>query len=127
MPRNNIRYSLICEFCKKDFVAMRKDAKTCGDRCRQQRKRKSDHPIDWLLYKEHWLYKMYNSERTLLYVGVTSNAWVRLEGHMKEKKSWTDNISSITWQRYPDKPSALEAETKSIVTELPVYNIRVKG
>lgn len=124
MSRNNVRYTLSCQYCNNEFIALRKDAKTCGSKCRQQRKRKSDYPIDWLLHKEHWLYKMYNREGVLLYVGITSNAHMRIESHIKEKKGWTDDIVAISWLRYPDKPTALVAERHSIVTEFPVYNIK---
>lgn len=124
MSRNKVRYTLLCQLCNAEFIALRKDAKTCGPKCRQQRKRKSDYPLDWLLYKEHWLYKMYNSEGILLYVGVTSNARNRIEGHIKEKKSWTDSIVTISWLRYSDKPTALVAERQSIDNEYPVYNIK---
>ncbi len=124
MPRNKVSYTIKCELCDKDFIALRKDAKTCGDRCRQQRRRISESPVDWLLHKEHWVYRMFDSSNTLLYIGCTSNPTNRVQSHTKkDKKLWAKEVTLITWIHYPDKISAREAETNAIQLEHPLYNL----
>lgn len=124
MSRNNVRYTIKCELCDKEFVALRKDAKTCSDRCRQQRRRISEYPVDWLLHRDHWVYRMFDTSNTLLYVGCTSSPTNRLQSHIKkDKKLWAKEVTLITWMHYSDKVSALEAESRAIHLEKPLYNI----
>ena len=71
------------------------------------------------------LYRHYDSEGTLLYVGISLSALMRLMQH-KENADWFLDITKITIQNFPTRQKALDAETQAIVTENPKHNIAKK-
>lgn len=71
----------------------------------------------------HILYRFWNAEDVLLYVGITCNPAKRLERH-KGEKPWWNEIASITMEHFTDRASLREAERAAIETEEPLYNIR---
>lgn len=75
---------------------------------------------------EHIVYRFYDVEGALLYVGVTKEPYKRWEHHEK-KKSWFREMAVITRSFYPDKESSYEAERRAIITERPRYNITHNG
>ncbi|MGV9226433.1 GntR family transcriptional regulator [Streptomyces albogriseolus] len=67
------------------------------------------------------LYKLYNEEDALLYVGVTNNTRVRWAKHATDKAWWGEvSRQEITW--YADRISALAAEKEAIQRDQPRYN-----
>lgn len=73
----------------------------------------------------HHLYRWYDAESTLLYVGISLNAYSRAATHMLYS-SWTDTATRIEIERYPDRDSVEAAEKEAIRTENPVHNIAHK-
>lgn len=55
------------------------------------------------------LYRHYDSDGTLLYVGVAVNAVRRTREHIK-RSDWYDEISRIEIEKFSDRNAALNAE-----------------
>lgn len=68
------------------------------------------------------LYRYFNADGVLLYVGVSSNAAVRAAQH-KGNKSWWGQVSRIDIQRFGTRREAFDAELVAIRTEYPKYNV----
>lgn len=67
------------------------------------------------------LYRYFNSEGQLLYVGITKNQFHRLQAHSKMAE-WFPHVATATFQHFDSRPLALKAETHAIGTELPKFN-----
>ena len=67
------------------------------------------------------LYRFYDSEDALLYVGITKNITQRWSQH-KKTKSWWRKVASreVVW--FDSRPRALLAERRAIVAERPLHN-----
>ena len=72
------------------------------------------------------LYRHFNSEGRLLYVGVSLSAIGRLAGH-RTKSDWFPNIARVEIETLPDRISALCAEKDAIANESPQFNVRHQG
>jgi predicted GIY-YIG superfamily endonuclease len=72
--------------------------------------------------QEHIVYRMFNDDGELLYVGVTSS-FLRRMGDHKRDKPWYDEIGSIERWRYTTREAANQAEWEAIQTENPRHNI----
>lgn len=71
------------------------------------------------------LYRFFDSDGTLLYVGITS--WV--EGRFSEHrrlKPW-EKVAVITLEHLPTRRAAFAAEAKAIKAELPLWNIALNA
>ena len=67
------------------------------------------------------LYRHYDKDGNLLYVGVSWTILQRLRQH--EKGSfWFGEVDSIKLEKYPSREASLEAERKAILAEQPRYN-----
>jgi predicted GIY-YIG superfamily endonuclease len=71
------------------------------------------------------LYRHYNSEGELLYVGVSLSALQRLGQHA-ECSEWFKSIASVTIEHFETRDAALDAERNAIVRECPLHNIHHK-
>ena len=69
------------------------------------------------------VYRHFDKDGALLYVGVSLNAVVRLSQH-KRVSHWFDEIHNITIESFETRKQALDAETKAIQEEKPKYNIQ---
>lgn len=67
------------------------------------------------------LYRHYDAAGTLLYVGISHNALIRLTDH-KLKASWFSQIRRIEIEHFPDRASAFAAEAAAIAAEKPKHN-----
>jgi predicted GIY-YIG superfamily endonuclease len=67
------------------------------------------------------LYRQFDKDGRLLYVGVSINARRRHVQH-KSMSFWADQVATITIEKYQDRDSALIAERQAISAEKPVYN-----
>ncbi len=83
---------------------------TCG--CRRYER---------LIGAEHVLYRLYDADDGLLYVGIT-NQWVRRESEHSRDKAWWSEVHRISHEVYPDRPTAMAAEKAAIRSERPVFN-----
>jgi DNA-binding MarR family transcriptional regulator len=67
------------------------------------------------------LYRHFDSEGILLYVGVSLSQLNRLQQHSRNAK-WFDKITSVTIEHFETRELALEAEAIAIMEEEPLYN-----
>lgn len=70
------------------------------------------------------LYRHFDAEGNLLYVGVSLNTVRRLSEHMG-KSSWASKIVKTTVKRYKSRDGALAAEKIAVMAELPMYNTQL--
>lgn len=70
-----------------------------------------------------FLYRHFNKDGILLYIGISLSAIQRLAQH-EATSPWFEQISDVKIESYPDRESALDAERRAIENETPLYNIR---
>lgn len=68
----------------------------------------------------HTLYRMYDVDGMLLYVGLTNDPAGRFRGH--SAKDWWEEVASITLEHHCDREDLKFAELEAIETEFPLYN-----
>ena len=68
------------------------------------------------------LYRFYDDQGELLYVGITNDPWRRWRQHVLAKP-WYPQVKhqAVTW--YGSEPQARKAETRAIRAERPKFNI----
>ncbi len=74
----------------------------------------------------HTLYRFFDADNQLLYVGLTINPGPRMQRHRATKPWWGD-IARIEMQQLPDLESLRVAERDAIAREKPLYNVRLNG
>lgn len=71
------------------------------------------------------LYRLYDEERALLYVGITRNVEQRFSEHERDKPWWPlVTTRAVEW--FDTRPAALAAELVAIHDEHPVHNVTGK-
>lgn len=68
------------------------------------------------------VYRFFDAEDVLLYVGMTGNMIERLEGHDYEK-AWRTSIDHVTVTWHPTRADAHGAEREAIRSENPLHNV----
>lgn len=68
------------------------------------------------------LYRMFDAQGRLLYVGISARAAMRWEQHRGEKQWWSE-VARIEVEHHEDRLAALTAETTAIRRERPRFNI----
>lgn len=68
------------------------------------------------------LYRYYDKDDNLLYVGMSSNALRRVKEHQKDKE-WYWDIAKITIENFNMHYELVQAEKEAIAKEQPRYNI----
>ena len=71
----------------------------------------------------HTLYRFFNAEGTLLYVGITNDPGRRMTKH-RGGKSWWLEVARVEMEQHPDRLALRAAELKAIEHERPLYNIQ---
>lgn len=67
------------------------------------------------------VYRWYDADDRLVYVGVSNNPAARADQHSREKPWWTQVARcEVAW--FPSRPEALVAERAAIQTEMPTLN-----
>jgi hypothetical protein len=80
--------------------------------------------IDNIQYARwHYVYRLFSADDQLLYVGITTDPYVRWRQHQRTKE-WADQVASYSLQRFAWLDLAQDAERRAITTENPTYNIR---
>jgi|GEM_PF-5834944 len=74
----------------------------------------------------HQLYRHFDSEGTLLYVGVSLSVLTRLVQH-KSSSSWYASVTQITIENYESREDAELAEKHAIESERPIWNVVYNG
>lgn len=72
------------------------------------------------------LYRFFNAEDVLLYVGLTVNPGRRMEKHRDDKPWWPD-VARVTMEHYGDLTVLRAAEREAIAAEKPLHNVRMNG
>lgn len=72
------------------------------------------------------LYRHFDADGVLLYVGISLSAIGRLSDH-RHTSAWFPRIAKVTVEQFPDRASAYKAETTAIQTEKPLHNISKAG
>ena len=75
-----------------------------------------------LCWAEHTVYRLYDQEGRLIYVGCTHDLYKRLKFHQKHQW-WYPQIARIVTETHPSRSAALNAETRIRDTEHPRWNI----
>lgn len=68
------------------------------------------------------LYRLYDAESRLLYVGIAAE-WARRMVEHSKTKEWWDLVASVDVEFLQTRADALEAERHAILTGRPVYNV----
>jgi predicted GIY-YIG superfamily endonuclease len=68
------------------------------------------------------VYRAYDAEETLLYVGCTDKPQRRRRQH-ESKSEWYRDAVRWTFEEYQTREAGLAAESAAIVAEHPIYNI----
>ena len=71
------------------------------------------------------LYRMYDEDGALLYVGISFSAASRAAQHRKAQP-WWPQMSRIDVEQFDSRDEALVAETTAIREEIPLYNVAGK-
>lgn len=69
------------------------------------------------------LYRMFDADNQLLYVGVSMNVAQRFAAHRSSKRWWGD-INRIDLEHFASRREVLAAEAHAIRTEAPLYNVQ---
>jgi excisionase family DNA binding protein len=72
------------------------------------------------------LYRHFDAEGVLLYVGVSLNAFARLAKH-RNCSHWFGLVRNMTIEDFPSREDSLRAETEAIRNERPLHNILKMG
>lgn len=67
------------------------------------------------------LYRHFDANGQLLYVGISLSALKRLSQHNSQSR-WADQIANVTIETFPTRDSALAAEREAIISERPIHN-----
>lgn len=67
------------------------------------------------------LYRHFDAEGRLLYVGISLSAVERLRQHVA-RAGWAGDIASITVETHPDRAAAMKAEREAVESERPMFN-----
>ncbi|MFE9286691.1 GIY-YIG nuclease family protein [Streptomyces olivaceus] len=68
------------------------------------------------------LYRLYDIDDRLLYIGIAVDPETRLRVHSREK-TWWPMVAQRSIEWFADRPAAEAAERSAIVTEKPVHNV----
>lgn len=71
------------------------------------------------------VYRCYDDQNALLYIGRTVDPPRRLREHLG--KEWWRDVVAVLVEHYPDLASACEAEACAITAEFPRWNIRMRA
>lgn len=71
------------------------------------------------------LYRFFDADDRLLYVGISSSAGHRFAQHGRgqDRKPWWPDVATIKIEHYADRRSVEEAEARAIANEQPAYNV----
>lgn len=67
------------------------------------------------------LYRYFDIDGNLLYIGISVNFMVRASQH-KSSSRWFDRISYVNVTHFPNRELAIRAERLAISNEMPIYN-----
>lgn len=71
----------------------------------------------------HYVYRYYDADDRLLYVGCTNSPIMRRRGHEKAA-TWFANVARARHTVFPDRRAALQRESQAIHLEKPRHNVK---
>jgi predicted GIY-YIG superfamily endonuclease/DNA-binding XRE family transcriptional regulator len=78
--------------------------------------------------REHWVYRCYDADGQLLYIGCTSDVSHRFRAHRSAKSETSRTLmrrmARYSAEVYPDRASGMAAERRAIAAEHPLLNVR---
>ena len=74
----------------------------------------------------HVLYRFFDAEDTLLYIGITMNPVTRFRAHRADKDWWCE-VANIRIETFDDRSALEAAERDAINSEKPKYNVVHNG
>lgn len=72
--------------------------------------------------RHHALYRFYDADGVLLYIGITASVPTRLTRH-RDNKPWWTHVTRIDIEHHPDRDTVLAAEKAAIKAERPRWNV----
>jgi prophage antirepressor-like protein/predicted GIY-YIG superfamily endonuclease len=72
-------------------------------------------------HEPHTLYRFFDRNGRLLYVGITHNPAARLKAH-SATQAWWKRVAEVRMESYPSRDAVLEAESQAIRGENPRFN-----
>lgn len=69
----------------------------------------------------HYLYRIWDDNEVLLYIGMTGDIDQRLRHHKKHSNWWCDPMW-VEIETYPNRWTVVEAEWRAIGSEIPIAN-----
>lgn len=70
----------------------------------------------------HTVYRIYDRESRLLYVGMALYVHIRLATH-RNSQPWFDMVARVETEQHPDRDAAAVAEASAIRDESPIFNV----
>ena len=74
-------------------------------------------------HRQHALYRFYDTDGQLLYVGITLDPGTRWKTHSKDKPWWLE-VANVTVEVHSSRGAVIEAERAAIIAEHPKHNIQ---
>jgi hypothetical protein len=72
--------------------------------------------------RPHFLYRAFDAEGQLLYIGRTWEPWRRFSSH--GQSPWRPFAARVEWEFVGDYEAAKQAEAHAIRSEHPIHNVR---
>jgi hypothetical protein len=73
----------------------------------------------------HHLYRHFDSDGRLLYVGISMSTLIRLRQH-KMVSHWFESIVRVEIEYHESREAAMNAEQRAVVDENPLHNIALR-
>ncbi len=74
-----------------------------------------------MVWRKTCVYRLYDADDRLLYVGLTMNPLGRMSKH--RRRAWWQDVDRITMQWFDGREAAKAAEWRATGTDAPLYNI----
>jgi predicted GIY-YIG superfamily endonuclease len=71
---------------------------------------------------EHLVYRCWDADGALLYIGCT-NSLSQRKCHHRKRMPWWAQVTAITAERHPNRDTGLAAERAAIRAENPIHNV----
>lgn len=72
-------------------------------------------------HRPHFIYRAFDAEGNLLYIGRTWKPWVRMDAH-RRTSPWFPLAARVDWEFVGGYEDAKRVEARAILHEHPIYN-----
>jgi predicted GIY-YIG superfamily endonuclease len=69
-----------------------------------------------------YLYRHWDAEGRLLYIGITHYLQQRAEDHIKAQRPWLSQVARVSVEEWATREDSADAEREAIRTEQPIWN-----